>query len=49
MKEMFGKGFGFMMGWYAACIAMQTLEKLSPDKYKTNNKTEVKTMTGEEA
>lgn len=40
MKEMFGKGFGFIFGLYAALVAVQVIDDNLPDKYKQYKKKE---------
>lgn len=40
MKEMFGKGFGFIMGLYAALKAVEVLDDILPGKTKKKEETE---------
>lgn len=49
MKEMFGKGFGFIAGIYAAFVAIAVVDSMLPDNLKQGKKPEeTKSETNEE-
>lgn len=48
MKEMFGKGFGFIMGLYVAVKAVNIIDDMLPEKYRTATQNETKTEPDKE-
>lgn len=49
MKEMFGKGFGFIAGIYAAFVAIAVVDSMLPDNLQQYKKPEeTKSETKEE-